>query len=119
MGVPTTLPPALWRWSTPGHRSGEQSKPLVWGGLILHQTGCQHEPAAPPDFSIHDCWGLRGDGAVCMLSPQFTTMRKAGRLVFICMLFNIINSVTLHTTSNNDKYCNGNVKKNIIHVSCF
>lgn len=42
--------------------------------------------------------------------------KKAVRLVFICMLFNIIKSVTLHTTSNNDKYCNGNVKKNIIHI---
>lgn len=50
--------------------------------------------------------------------PLFAPMKKkkALRLVFICMLFNIINSVTLHTTSNNDKYCNGNVKNNIIHV---
>lgn len=87
--------------------------------LILHQIGYQQEPRASPDFSTRDCEGLRADDAGCTLSPWFAPMRKAGRLVFICMLFNIINSVTLHTTSNNDKYCNGNVKKNIIHVHVF
>lgn len=35
---------------------------------------------------------------------------EAVKTGLVGMLFNI-NSVTLHTTSNNEKYCNGNVKK--------
>lgn len=74
-----------------------------------------------PGFSICKCWGLRGAGAVHTPLPWFAPMKKKTvRLVFICMLFNIINSVTLHTTSNNDKYCNGNVKKKYYtRFSCF
>lgn len=84
--------------------SHSSQQPLFLAASRPWREGCS------PGFSTRDCWGLRGAGEVHTPLPWFTPMKKkAVRLVIICMLFNIINSVTLHTTSNNDKYCNGNV----------
>lgn len=74
--------PALWPWSTPGHRSGDHCSAERWspslsvaGGLILHQTGCQHEPLPPATAvscplavpGVSSCW--RRDFKVSALVP--------------------------------------------------
>lgn len=71
-------------------------------------------------------WELGHPGApswLCLyahtpLSSSLQWQRLAGWFLYVCFLISLI--VTLHTTSNNDKYCHGNVKKKILYVSwCF
>lgn len=114
--LPTALGrnrPKCWLSCAIQHSSTPASAGPRWDGTD-HGVGAGTS-------SICSRWRLQRDAAVRTLSTRFAPMRKAVRLVFIRMLFNIINFVTLHTTSNNDKYCNGNVKKKILYTFhvCF